>query len=35
MEKVDSFAVIFDGTYIAQPDGKQFSNLIKLCTVEV
>ena len=31
-EKVDGFAVIFDGVS-AQPDGKQFSNLIILCMV--
>ena len=34
-EKVDGFAVIFDGIQLSQPDGKQFSNLIILCMVEV
>ena len=33
-EKVDGFAVIFC-LNLAQPDGKQFSNLIILCMVEV
>ena len=33
-EKVDGFAVIFDGIQL-RPDGKQFSNLIILCMVEV
>ena len=33
-EKVDGFAVIFLWNS-AQPDGKQFSILIILCTVEV
>ena len=35
MEKVDGFAVVFDGVQLSQPDGKQFSNLIILCVVEV
>ena len=34
-EKVDGFAVVFDGVQLSQPDGKQFSNLIILCVVEV